>query len=814
MAENRDYEQLFFGGSAPKKEGAAPTSAPAEAPKATDYENLFFGEDKSKTPAQRQAAAAEEAYEQKIQGLMPKAKEIVEGGKGISGGRTGAFLSGVGDLPFVGPALQAGVRGASAALGQGEGKNFSERYEQLSAEDEAMKRAYKEIYPGYGLAGQVAGAFVLPAGKLAKGAEALAAARGAGATGQAAAKIAGYGAEGAGYGAATAAGEKLFGTAPESQKEGILESAATGAALGAGLSGAGMAGSALLKKIVPEPVKALGRTDEQQWNVLGRAAQRDVAAGDVRLDPQEAIRRMQAGQPVNVSDLYGENFRREYQKILETNPEAARAYQVHMAQRLQDQGTRFEDFVNNTLRGTDRNIADIRQDAVDLGKQMSNQRYASALTPGNGSGSWNPNWDMWLRSPSFRQAVQATEKEIKDEMALRGVSPVNFQSPFRPVMKMNPKTGQWEPKIDPQTGLPELRVAFKNRVDIPYLDALQRNMNGVIQGRFGAEFTPQGGSARQLANNRKTIIDAVTDPQSPFYNRAYAEARSKYAAFSDEKNALDYGQSLLSRVNNSAEAAKIAREARYMSPEERQLATQGLMADILTRARTGAAPGGINTRKLEQYLSTPYIRQAMENILLPQNMQHFEKYVRAEALISKAAQEAQRIRTTPQASQEIRTVLWSLVNAPMAAARYAAVWATTRVNERYAQKLSQKLTSNNPADFKEATDMLTQNPGRFRSFVQFMLENAPRVPTTASVLAAQPNTPTGFADGGLVTDTSPKKKEEHIHQAVEELLEAGAQHPAPPMARGGKSKPVHPASKIPGRHIRSSEMGNPIFEGR
>lgn len=813
MADENYFEQVY---GAPKKpQSAAPSPAPSaggsEAAPAKDqnYFEQVYGAPKQPAPPTAEQKADED-YEKRISRFMPAAKSIAEGG-----GKSVSFLQGMTHFPVIGPAMKAVGAHASAALDSSSVWNdpgdtsHATRVKNINAYLEALDRAAKKENPITFVAGEVVPAIAaLPAGGLARGAGALAEGMGAGKVLKGAAEVAGLGAEGALYGAATAAGEKAFGTAPKSEQEGILKSAGMGAAFGVGAGAAGKGIATAYGKLAPDWLKSLGRTDDAQWRLLQKADQEDLASGFTRPNRQDFQAAMNNGQPVSVMDMFGPRAKAEISKIMEGNPNLVRDYQANALSRLADQRSRFEDFVNDmrvATTGTLRNPAELQEEARKIGSELSRQRYAAAYHPDNGIKSWKPEWDSWLNSPSFRNVVVKTENELRDAMALNGIDPVNFVSPFKIMGKMDPKTGQMYYPPVAGTKMPLMEIVFPNRINVEYLDTLQKNMNAAIKGKFGAEFAPQGESARGLANARADIIQSLTDPKSYLFNKPYAEARSKYAEFMDEGNAYDFGYEILKKVNNTQEAAKLAMQARSMTPQERQLATHGLLADIMNRAKDPGRPGQIKPAKLENMFKDKFTRETLESVLMPQNMANLERFVKTEALITRAAEEAARMYPGSQNSQEVRTILWGLFGgAPSAALRYIGLWAHNFMSERYAQKLSQKLMSSDIRDFNEAYQMLVRNPQAMKSFTRFTAS----LPMLGSIGAAQPGSPTGYARGGKIRT----QRDAHIHAATESLIAAGQpKQPMPPMARGGKAK-KHPAMSIPGVHIRHETHGQPIFE--
>jgi hypothetical protein len=812
MADENYFDQMYGG---PKKpQSAAPSAGKPEAAPAKDqnyFEQTYGAPKKVAAPTEEQKADV--AYQNRVAGWQPEAEKFMK-----EAGTIGALAQGISNFPVLGPALGAAQRNVVAAFGGGdqnlspEENTFAARKENIRAWQEAVDRAAKKQAPITRAVGEIGSSLALPFGGAYKSLQGAAAARGLGAGAQTAAGITGLGLEAGAYGAATAAGEKAFGTAPESQQEGILKSAAVGAGLGAGLGVAGKGIATAYGKLAPDWLKALGRTDDVQWRTLQKADQEDLAAGFTRPNRQDFQAAMANGQPVAVMDMFGPRAKAEISKIMEGNPNLVRDYQAYASSRLMDQQSRFEDFVNNMRQattGTLRNPAELQEEARRLGSELSRQRYAAAYHPDNGIKSWKPEWDSWLNSPSFRNVVVKTENELRDAMALNGIDPVNFVSPFKIMGKVDPKTGQMYYPPVAGTKMPLMEIVFPNRINVEYLDTLQKNMNAAIKGKFGAEFAPQGESARGLANARADIIQSLTDPKSYLFNKPYAEARAKYAEFMDEGNAYNFGYEILKKVNNTQDAAKLAMQARSMTPQERQLATHGLLEDIMTRAARPGRSGQINPEKLDTMFNKRYVRDALESVLMPQNMANLERFVKTEALITRAANEAARMYPGSNNSQEVRTLLWGLFGGPTSAvARYIGLWAHNFMNEKYAQKLSQKLMSSDIKDFNEAYQMLVRNPQAMKSFSRF----ASTVPVIGATQAAQPGNilgnPTGFARGGKIKT----QRDAHIHAATESLIAAGQpKQPMPPMARGGKAK-KHPAMSIPGVHIRHETHGEPIFE--
>ena len=734
------------------------------------------------TPEQKASKEKNAAYEQRIQSWMPEASKQAK-----EQGYLGAVGQGVTNIPIVGPAVGAAGRYLAAATGAGSEKlkpeenTFSNRVQNISAWEEALNRQYGKQYPGTKALTEIGSSFALPAGRVAE-AVTGAIAPAAGATGSlaalrsAVAPALGYGTEGALWGAGSAAAEHAFGTTPEDKEQGIGQSAIVGGGLGAALGTAGKAIQYGLEKIGPEWYRSLGKLDSR----LADAAKQDIADGNVRMNPQQAVERIDAGQPVTIADLYGPKWQQMLEKSLRGRPEIADEIQTALQNRTEEQGERFFNFVN-TMRGTRENPQELFDRAQQIAAKAKNESYGEALTPGRNHGVWKPEWDTWLNNPDFVNATQLTERELIAQMTANGIDARNFISPFAQKVVQNPKTGEMVPAVNPVTGMPELEVQFQNRIDNQYLDVLQRYLNKLADNRFRATYAPQGGSAQGAAKMRNDIVNTLKQEEingkpNPFFDPAYKQAHDNTVSYRENGNAFDYGSQILSKVGNARDAAQIELETRGMAPIERELATQGLLSDMYQRTTTGN--GAINTKKLNNYFNPGPVRDSLRNILGEQNFNNLERYVKTEALMNNTMREINKMGRGNNYTQEIRTLLYALADYKLGGLRLVGQWASGRMGDKYAQDMVRKFSSGDINDFNEVYNTIIGSPQNMNSFAKIIDSLAARSTAAIGSNAGQLQQ-SGKAFGGPVNHKSQQNK--IIQSAASDLIRAAK----PAMADGG-----------------------------
>lgn len=401
----------------------------------------------------------EAAYEEKIRNYAPSAEKQVKGQGAL------AVNMPPSSIPFIGPLAANAMDHLAAALGVGEGgefgpaKDYSERLQNIQARSQAVERAQKEQYPITSTAQEFGPSLVLPAGEVTKGLEVAVAPTTA--LGRAATDIAGLGLEGAGYGAASAAGEKYFGTDPNAADTSITQGAVLGGALGAGLGvGAralGAAGSLALEH-APEWATSYFQKDPQFAKGLAEVWEQDRQNGHVRNagTPQEMkgmdldqfqtqmanhLADPAAHQMPQWGDIGGDVWQNHINDIVSNgSQDQIDAVQKMYQSRAGSSGNRFSDFLDRMYGVNEHmNLAELEADAAKRRNEINNDNYKMSDAPNNGLGKWSKEWNGFLQNPDFQQAIRNADTEL-------GQTVSGYKSPFSRVIR-EPGTGNLLPDL-------------------------------------------------------------------------------------------------------------------------------------------------------------------------------------------------------------------------------------------------------------------------------------------------------------------------------------------------------------------------------
>lgn len=404
-------------------------------------------------------SAKEQAYESKIETYRPSAEEQAK-----SQGAAGVNLPSS-SVPFVGPLAANAMDHLAAALGVGEGgdygpaKDYSERLQNIQARSEALKRAQQEQHPIASAAQEFGPSLVLPAGEVTKGLEVAVAPTTA--LGRAATDIAGLGLEGAGYGAASAAGEKYFGTEPNAADISVTQGALLGGALGAGLGvgarAAGAAGSLALEH-APEWATSFFQKDPQFAKGLAEVWEQDRQNGHVRNagTPQEIkgmdldqfqtqmanhLQNPAVHQMPQFGDIGGDVWQNHINDIVSKgSQDQIDAIQKMYQSRAGSSGNRFSDFLNKMYKVNENmNLAELEADASRRRNEINNDNYKISDAPNNGLGKWSKEWNGFLQNPDFQQAIRNADTELSQTVS-------GYKSPFSRVIR-EPGTGNLLPDL-------------------------------------------------------------------------------------------------------------------------------------------------------------------------------------------------------------------------------------------------------------------------------------------------------------------------------------------------------------------------------
>jgi len=697
----------------------------------------------------KKTSPEDDAYEAKVQSLMPRAHKYVEEHGPVEGGPSGAFIEGVGKLgEWTG--LRTGVRGAMAALGAGEGKNFSERYEQLKAEDEAVKRAFEEKHPIMTAAGELAGvAAAVPAGAVAAPVEAALTAR---KLSPALAGIAGMGAEGAAFGAGTAAAEQAFGTGSKQSEPGIVSSALVGGGLGAGLGAAGKGISAAYNAWAPDVVKNFVGGEKRQMQKISDWISENK--GDMNLS--DWAKAKEEGKPVSLFHLIDPEKHQELTKIFEGHPEAAKILQERLATWSGDAQGSLREFANNLL-STKATPEEMESTAKALAAQRVKQAYDVATRRGNGAGSWDQSWNKWLNSEPFTDALDKTIATMRKTTEMRTGNAEDYVSPFQKIegqAQDTQKVQNLRAEAEKRFNLPPTepvnepvspsgyQLIHPEAVDIQFLDTLQRFLNKDAASKMKVENAPEGGLGAEIMKARGAIMDSLTDSKSKFYNKDYTDALAANDNVTKTENAFKYGTKIWTSAKNARAASQIASDIAEMSPREKFYVAHGLMQEAL--ARVSKSDNTVNIGALNNLLKEGPTRQAVENALGERRFGELERHIRTQSALSNAISSAEKLGRGSSFDyntlRDIRNIGWYFLYDKAALVSFAYRWAEQNINGKFAKNLAEKLASDDIDAFKQGLSAIENNEKNKASFGQYIMQNAPRALGTLA----------GRADGGAV----------------------------------------------------------------
>lgn len=444
------------------------------------------------------------------------------------------------------PGMDKLAAGADAALGQGDGASFGERYSTNLERQRAMDEADRLMNPAARFAGQGAGlvgtAMVLPGVNVVR----------EGTRGAAAANAA---ATGALYGAATGAIESDGGVADKA--EAGLYGGALGGAIGSvaptfvrGAEAFARATGKLAGRAAA-PFRAAANPEAEAARRVNEALARDGVA-----DPAARLTELQStGANAVIGDIGGETTRRLARSASNLSSEAGDALSGAVSDRFASQGDR----VVSILKGFGPSAAGKTLDELEQAARLANRpAYGRAYMQG-GNGLWNDNLASLAQAPAVQDAIRSVIKTGANKTVADGMPPI--RNPFTTDAAGN------------------LTLARQNdgsiaRPNLQFWDYVSRE----LRGKAGE--AARGGNkdlAGDFTNLRRMILSEL-DTAVP----AFKEARTGAAQFFQAEDALEAGQKFVSSrmANDQARAAMMK-----MKPQERELFAEGFRSDLIAKIR-------------------------------------------------------------------------------------------------------------------------------------------------------------------------------------------------------------------------------------
>lgn len=606
----------------------------------------------------------------------PDRGAIEAGARGVASGLTANFsdeIRGLVEASGANPDEPASVY----KLIHGALKYWGGDTDAKKAYDEAVKRerdltkTAEEQHPIASVAGNIAGAVMLPLGASAN-----------------AATLPGRMATGAGVGAV------LGGAAGAGEGEGAVDRitrGATGAAVGGALGGAAPAvlegvvqgGRAALTPLA-NTIRGIRDPEAEAARRVAAGLQRDIQADPnaaSRLTPQEFVASAQSGGPATIMDLGGETTRALARSAANTSPEGRAALGRTINDRFEGQTERVTDWLRNTFHFPD---AEAQSAAIDqVSRTVNKPAYAKAYFEGR-SGIWDDQLSELSQAPVVKDAVAAAIKQAQNKSASGSLNKSTLD-----------------------------RWANEGKPTLEFWDLVKRQIDQEINVAKKVGRREDVGTLTEVKN---TIVQKL-DEAVP----SYAQARAGASKFFGAQDALEAGQKFLGNSMSSEEARRgIAK----MAPQERQLFQDGFVSEFINTLNKVGDRRSI----LNKIAESPAAREKLNIALGPQKAAELEAGLRIEGIMDLARNAVQGNSTTARQLAELGlaggaygvsggglnpfTDPGAVLNAALA---YGAAKGHGKINEAVSRKVAELLTSSDPKMVTRGIQLVANNKALFGS---------------------------------------------------------------------------------------------------
>lgn len=585
--------------------------------------------------------------------------------------RLGAAATAASDLPIIGPALQAGVKGiAAGAVAPFSDKTFGEIYDQMGKRTQEVQ----QNHPGYALAGNIVGSSVAmaPIANTAMGARAF------GLTGPS--LISRMGASGAtslGMGAADMAARG--GDIGDITQAGLVSGVIGAAIPGVSAAGRGVA-KAVTDRVAPMVRGALNPTGEAGRRVgTSIAIDRANPAGVLGADDFAAASRN--SQPIMNADRGGETTRALARAAANQSPEARGVMERATSDRFNEQSSRITKLISRVTGGKTDDLMQV--DAIrDAAAAANRPAYQLAESMPAAQNMWHEGFAQLMQAPAMQQAARQATTRGANRAAVEGFTPI--RNPFA--------MGQ-----DGRIGL-----AGNARPTLQFWNQVKRNLDGMI-GK--AQRSGDRTQAADLEALRRSLLQ-MADEAVP----EYRAARQGAAAFFGAEDSVDAGR-MFARSTRSLPEYK--RGILAMKPAEREGFEIGFASELIDQAKS--APDRTNV--VRRMFGSPEQREKMTMAFGQQRAREIEAFVRVENAMD-------MLRGTFGNSTTARQLIeagvvgggaWAFTgdfntgiaaSAITAGARYAG----KRIEGTVMTKVAELLLSDDPKMIEEAVKLATMSP--------------------------------------------------------------------------------------------------------
>lgn len=503
--------------------------------------------------------------------------------------KLGAFITGAGDQPIIGPAIKAGSAAfAAGAVAPFSGQTFGDIYGQMRQRQEEVARDN----PGTALAGNIAGSALLLRGvPKSPGASKFFGV----APGQTLKQrmLASGGSSGliSGTDAAIRGGDPAQ----------VAGSTILGAAVGGAIPLAGTAvrsGYGALRDSVGSKIRGAINPEAEAGRRVASAMRIDKAAGQ-SLDAQDLTSAARNNQPLMNADLGGETTRALTRAAANQSPEARGAIERAVSDRFSDQGNRVQRMVSRLTGGKSDDLLMI-DGLRDMASYANKGAYQRAYSAPNAQAMFSRELQELMQAPAIRDAVKASTGRGANRAAAEGFKAV--QNPFH----------------EAADGAFKLRRRADGSLVAPTLqfwDQVKRNLDGMIGV---AQRSGDKTYASDLMALKQKLVGSL-DNAVP----AYKAARQGAAAFFGAEDAVDAGKAF-ARSNRMLPEYK--RGILAMKPAEKEAFETGFASELLDAAKNA----GDRTNVINRMFGSQEAREKMVMAFGPSRAREIEAFVRVE----------------------------------------------------------------------------------------------------------------------------------------------------------------------------------------
>jgi hypothetical protein len=601
----------------------------------------------------------------------------------------------------------AGYLGMPGAPDQS-GEPFGKRYSENLARERATLAQEESEHPYLSYGSQIAGAGALPVG----GAEAIAG-RLANYVGRPLANVAGASALGAGYGAAYGAGSGN----DISDRVGRAETGAlVGGVGGAALTSLAGAGRNIFGRVAPLVTGSVAPESAATSKIAA------TMSGDKSgLTPADVAAAQAAGQPVVVGDIGGEATRRLARSAANASPEAAEALRLPLADRMQNQASRFTDFMSSLFGAPLDNQAAV--DAIrSQGSAVNTPAYRKAFADG-ANGVWNGDLANIVQTPAMKSAIDsanikgATDAVINKQPIVR--SPFTTDANGNIALATNPDGSQAIPTLQ-------------------YWDQVKRALDDKVSSAYTAGNRDDARQLVQLRDYLKSTLDAEVP--------SYATARAGAFRSLGEENAVTAGQKFLGQSGNMDvnSVLKMLNDPNLL-PAQKEAFAQGLAGQMVQKVQSTA-----NNRDISNLFNSDAARQKMQAALGPDRSNQIEAWLMRENVMNRLRQKVMGNSTTAEQLSDLGHTAgglfakilanpgagaieggaaagWESGWDPGTMAKGAAVGALAgaggaayrKINQNVLDAVARKLASSDPQDIQQAIGFVAKTPRLMNAMRRF-----------------------------------------------------------------------------------------------